>query len=111
MNQDELKERVIKDYLLSGTSVRTLAKRYGYHHSTMSRWVMAYKKRNEKQALLKRASEFEPQQKGKMSTNVEELQEQLYRSQVKIQLLEATIDIADEQLGANIRKKAGPRQS
>jgi transposase len=111
MNQAELKKQVLKDYLSSGMSIRTLAKRYSYHHSTIARWVMANKKGNEKQALLKKASEFEPQQKGKMSTNVEELQEQLYRSQVKIQLLEATIDIADEQLGANIRKKAGPRQS
>jgi transposase len=110
MNQEELKEQVVKDYLSEGIGARTLAKRYGYHHTTISRWVMAYKKRKEK-GLLKKASEFEPQQKGKMSTNVEELQDQLYRSQVKIQLLEATIDIADEQLGANIRKKAGPRQS
>jgi transposase-like protein len=111
MNREELQDQVIRDYLSSRTSIRTLAKRYSYHHSTISRWIMAYKKRNEKQALLKKASEFAPQQKGKMSTNVAELQEQLYRSQVKIQLLEATIDIADEQLGANIRKKAGPRQS
>lgn len=111
MNQEKLKEQVVKDYLSSAMSARTLAKRCGYHHSTIYRWIMANKKRDKKQALLKKASEFEPQQKQKMSTDVAELQEQLYRSQVKIQLLEATIDIADEQLGANIRKKAGPRQS
>ena len=43
--------------------------------------------------------------------DVESLQEALRLAQVKIALLEATIDIADEQLGTNIRKKAGARQS
>jgi transposase len=111
MKWEKIKEEAIKDYLSNGTSGRTLAKRYGYSASTMCRVIVAYKKEKEKQELLKKVSEFDPQQKAKMSTSVEVLQEQLYRSQVKIQLLEATIDIADEQMGANIRKKAGPRQS
>jgi len=111
MNWEKIKEDAIKDYLLNGTSGRTLAKRYGYSASTMCRLIVAYKKEKGKQELLKKASEFDPQGKGNMSTIVEVLQEQLYRSQVKIQLLEATIDIADEQMGADIRKKAGPGQS
>jgi hypothetical protein len=44
-------------------------------------------------------------------SDVQGLQEALRLARIKIALLEATIDIADEQLGANIRKKAGARQS
>ena len=46
-----------------------------------------------------------------MPTDVKELQEALRMARLHIELLEATIDIADEQLGTDIRKKAGTRQS
>ena len=39
---------------------------------------------------------------------VEELQEALRLSRIKIELLETMIDISDEQFGTDIRKKAGP---
>ncbi len=42
---------------------------------------------------------------------IEELQEALRLSRIKIELLETMIDISDEQFGTDIRKKAGPRQS
>jgi hypothetical protein len=49
--------------------------------------------------------------KGKdgMPTGVKELQEALRMARLHIRLLEATIDISDEQFGTNIRKKAGTR--
>ena len=46
-----------------------------------------------------------------MPSDVNQLQEALRIARIRIELLEATIDIADEQLGADIRKKAGTRQS
>jgi hypothetical protein len=46
-----------------------------------------------------------------MPGTVEELQEALRLSQLKVELLEAMIDISDEQFGTDIRKKAGARQS
>jgi hypothetical protein len=46
-----------------------------------------------------------------ISTNVEWLQEELRLSQIRVLLLEATIDIADEKFGTSMRKKVGARQS
>jgi hypothetical protein len=78
---------------------------------------MAGKKRNIKQGISK--SKQGPARKSnrvhelpvELPDDVQGLKEALRLAQIKIALLEATIDIADEQLGANIRKKAGARQS
>ena len=40
-----------------------------------------------------------------------QLQEELRLSQIRVLLLEATIDIADERFGTDMRKKVGARQS
>jgi hypothetical protein len=46
-----------------------------------------------------------------MPTDVAWLQEELRMSRIRVLLLEATIDISDEQFGTNMRKKVGTRQS
>jgi hypothetical protein len=46
-----------------------------------------------------------------MPTDVKQLQEELRMSRLKVDLLEAMIDISDEQFGTDIRKKAGTRPS
>jgi hypothetical protein len=47
----------------------------------------------------------------KMPTDIKQLQEELRMSRLKVDLLEAMIDISDEQFGTDIRKKAGTRPS
>jgi hypothetical protein len=46
-----------------------------------------------------------------MPADIKELQEALRLSRLKVDLLEAMIDISDEQFGTDIRKKAGTSQS
>jgi hypothetical protein len=46
-----------------------------------------------------------------MAMDVKKLQEELRLSQICVLLLEATIDIADENFGTSMRKKVGSSQS
>ena len=118
MERSALQAQVLKDYLTERVSVRTLEKRYNYHFTTIAKWIVAGKKKNHKQSITKGN---QPVTTGKshrihelpaeIPDDKESLQEALRLAYIKIALLEATIDIADEQLGANIRKKAGARQS
>ncbi|WP_374163979.1 hypothetical protein [Arcticibacter sp. MXS-1] len=46
-----------------------------------------------------------------VAADTQSLEEQLAYAQLKIQALETLIDIAEEQLNVDIRKKSGARQS
>jgi transposase len=106
---DKLKEKheIVMEYLAGGTSTRILGVKYGYAHVTIARWIMAYKKHSKKHPLAFSKKVLNQEE----LTTVEELQEALRLSRIKVELLEAMIDISDEQFGTDIRKKAGPSQS
>lgn len=103
------KHLIIAEYLSGGTSTRKLGIKYGYGHVTISRWLMAHKKYGKKQPL--QVSKAILQADEAMPTDIKELQEALRLSRLKVDLLEAMIDISDEQFGTEIRKKAGTSQS
>lgn len=109
----KLERAVRKDYFTEGLSYRSLAKRYGCSASTIGRLVMGNKnKKSKRKATRIEGWVSKPSVDDQtMPTEVNELQEALRMARLKIDLLEAMIDIADEQMGANIRKKAGAGQS
>lgn len=108
MEKRKEKQAIIAEYLSGGTSTRKLGKKYGYAHITISRWIMAHKKYG-KQPLEVSKADFKSEDR--MPADVKALQEALRLSRLKIDLLEAMIDISDEQFGTDIRKKAGTRLS
>jgi transposase-like protein len=112
MDQKRIREQVIKEYLSSEVSLRSLATKYNYNHNLIYRWVMEHQRLKRAGKLLSAVAELkdlpEPEP---MSIDVGSLQEELRLSKIRILLLEATIDISDEQFGTNMRKKVGIRQS
>jgi len=106
MKKDPMQELLELEYMSGGTSIRKLAKKYGMSTTTVHRRLMSVKKSKPK----KRLPEAAKPGKG-MPDDVKQLKEELYNAQLKISLLEAMIDISDEQFGTDIRKKAGTRQS
>jgi transposase-like protein len=111
VRDEKIKQQVILEYLLGDISLRKLAAKYNYGHSVIHKWIMAHQRLNKKGRLLNgdiltALPEPEP-----ISTDVKWLQEELRLSQIRVLLLEATIDIADEKFGTSMRKKVGARQS
>ena len=119
MKIEPLKERIIIEYLSGDISLRKLAYKYDYDHNVIYKWIMAYQRENRKERLLNPgAAQKKPLPEAgpapvdiTMSTDIKQLQEELRLSQIRVLLLEATIDIADERFGTNMRKKVGARQS
>ena len=116
MKIEALKHRIIIEYLSGEISLRKLAFKYDYDHNVIYKWIMAYQRANRKERLLnpgavKTALPEEELAAADMPTDVKRLQEELRLSQIRVLLLEATIDIADERFGTNMRKKVGARQS
>jgi transposase len=93
--------RIVQEREVRGTSFRTLAKKYGISHSRIYRMV----KQEETGGLPKGKEEEE------LPDDVKQLKELLRKERLKTELLNNIIDIADKELGTNIRKKSGTRRS
>ena len=110
MKKTELKAEIIKEYQEGTTTTRKLAVKYGYSYGYVAKMIRRDKKEKGKIEFLE-ASKEAIKEKEASPTDVKLLQEELRISRLKICLLEAMIDISDEQFGTDIRKKAGTRQS
>lgn len=118
MKIETIKQQVIIEYLSGEISLRKLAYKYGYDHNVIYKWVMTYQRLNRKDRLANPGSvekkpipEEATPEAVEMSADVKWLQKELRLSQIRVLLLEATIDIADEKFGTSMRKKVGARQS
>ncbi len=104
------KALAIEEYLAGGTTSAKLGLKYGFGNASVSRWVVEANKKKNKIAQRAASLQVAKEREG-MPEDIKALQEELRIAQLKISLLEAMIDISDEQYGTDIRKKAGTRQS
>jgi transposase-like protein len=121
----DLKNQIIQEYLATGCGYRKLADKYGISRATICNWVMVYqgihnlpptdlqqkhyigpmeKKKKDKEAGI---SENEAILLQKIAT----LEKQLKHQQLKAEVLDTLINVAEKQLGIPIRKKPGTQQS
>lgn len=94
------KAAVIAEYLRGGSSYRELGKKYGVHFGTVGKWINEVASGENKVITS-----------GSTPRVVADLQKELEALQLKNKLLEAMLDIASEQYGEDVRKKAGTRRS
>ena len=97
--RDDIREGIVAEYLTGKTTYRELSEKCGYSLGTIHRWV--------KEAVRKRPVKGV---EGDAEEEIKRLREELRRSELHNKLLNAMIDIAEEDLGVTIRKKRGPRQ-
>lgn len=92
---------IIQERELTGASLRTLAIKHGLSASSIYRMV-------NKDKLIDKALRSE---KTELPDDIALLKAMLRKEQLKNELLNNIIDIADKELGTNIRKKSGTRRS
>lgn len=105
------------EYLSSDVSYREMEERYGISSSTLQRWVQAAGVRAKRKAGGDGAEAGERPQEGVLEASEEEnlasevkrLQRELHNAELHNKLLNAMIDIAEEQFDIPIRKKRGAR--
>jgi transposase len=97
---------IIQDREVLGLSYRILGKKYGVSHATVCRIIMSKQKKQDKvkQEKIEAGTAALPD-------DVQQLKEELRKARLKIELQDIMIDIASKELGVDIRKKSGTRQS
>jgi len=81
--------------------------KYGVDFRNVHSWVMKYQVRIPKPVMkLKQKKEEE----APLSNEVKQLQQELRKAQLHNKLLNAMIDIAEDQLKIDIRKKSGTKR-
>jgi len=108
--ESSFKIAVAREYLTSDLGYKALAKKYGLeeHHTTVRHFVRWYQK-HYPQGLS--AQESVEQKPADLSVDDKDLHQQLQQANLKIAGLEMLIEIARKELGIDIIKKAGTKQS
>lgn len=97
-------KQVKEDREKHGLSYRKLALKYKVDHVKLYRMLMKKPIKQREQALKKVSTLAVPD-------DINSLKEELRKARLKIELQDLMIDISSKELGVDIRKKHGTRQS
>jgi hypothetical protein len=95
--------------LLGNTTYRKLGTKHGVDFRVIHHWVTRFQGKPVKKAKLKIKLNG-TLAKEELPTDVKKLQEELRKAKLHNKLLNAIIDIAEDQLKIDIRKKSGTKQ-
>ena len=110
----DTKEQIVREYLIGDISLRAMEKKHGINRRTLTRWIVAH------QGFLPlrdvpiesvRLLEMKKKFREAVPTDVAELKKQLDQERMRNKLLNAMIDIAEQELKIPIRKKSGTKPS
>ncbi len=103
------REAIIAEYLMGETTYRKLETKYNIDFRIIHSWVRKFQGKPVSKEKSKKPHKQSEQQE-QLPTDVKALQEELRKAKLHNKLLNAIIDIAEEQLKIDIRKKSGTKQ-
>ena len=113
---DAEKLQLIEEYMNSGESMESFQGKYGMGHCTLSRWMTKFglsntsqKQFNEMKKVVERSPEKSLRERT-LEAKVAQLEKELKEEKLKSLAFSTMIDVAEEELGIDIRKKAGAKQ-
>jgi cyanate lyase len=106
--EEKVAKMIIEDHRIQGLSYRNLAEKYGLTRAEIHRIVMS--KASKKIAKTERLV-VPVKEAAAMPDDINQLREELRQARLKIELQDLMLDIASKELGVDIRKKSGTRQS
>ncbi len=111
MGQKHRKREVVDEYLRGGVTLRELEVSYGIARQTIHRWVQESVSdlTPEETRGLKERRKLAAKQ-SEIPAEVRQLQKELEEARLYNELLNTMIDIAEDQLGVDIRKKRGAKR-
>jgi transposase-like protein len=102
-------EAIIAEYLLGDTTYRKLGAKHEVDFRVVHYWVSRFQGKPVKKAKpTNKLNDDLPREE--LPTDVKQLQEELRKAKLHNKLLNAIIDIAEDQLKIDIRKKSGTKQ-
>lgn len=106
------KEAIIAEYLAGGISYRKLSVKHGIRFQAIHQWVQLFQgKKRVRKVVVKITPPVFSNEQEPLSVEVKQLQKELHKAKLENKLLNAMINIAEEQLGVSIRKKSGAKRS
>jgi transposase-like protein len=110
---NRFKEKICQEYLKTGVSLCYLSDKYQIAgHHTIKGWLRTFgddrmkKEPQGKMIMAKPKKEDLPMTMEQMKKRIRELERQLEDAELKVELNEKIIEIAEEQLNIQIRKKS-----
>lgn len=119
----DIRQQVIKEYLVEGMTYRQLSEKYGVSRSTINKWVLVYqethklprtakqKTHDQQQMTLKGIPDTSKEEQTALEQKVALLEKQLAWEKMKAAALDKMIEIAEQELNISIRKKPGTEPS
>ncbi|MBP6430193.1 MAG: transposase [Ferruginibacter sp.] len=121
----DIKNQIIQEYLNTGCGYRKLQAKYGISRTTICKWVQVYQGvHNLTPTLLQQKHYIHPMAKKakqvqQLNTKTEAdllqkiatLEKQLAHQELRAEVLDTLITVAEKQLHISIRKKPGTQQS
>lgn len=105
--------KVVQDYINGAESALEVAARYGISRGKVTGWAQRYRAGKEpfdEVSLPAMPTEQPEADQTELEKQNQELFKKLEQAHLKITSLEIMIDVAEEQLGIDIRKKSGAKQ-
>ena len=113
---DELKLRVVQEYLSTDVSGKELMQKYSIKgHNCINNWIRKFgletpsDQEIELQSAMAKQKEKTPYEQ-ELESRVSKLEQQLEKEQLRTLALDTLIDIAERDLKIPIRKKSGAKQ-
>jgi transposase-like protein len=110
----EFKLQIIREYQSSNITFRALSKKYELNPGLISYWVRRFENRqknNKVEIVLSKFKTVDPDKNDEDSLKVKALEKALEEALLKNKALDKMIDIAEQELKINIRKKSGTKRS
>ena len=115
ISHDDVRERVIKDYLENHLTMYRLGKIYGHSQTTIKRWLFPYLENEKDLSLSDKLKSEEGQMKkdlekenAELKKRIKDLEKQKQFLELQVLSRDMLIDIAERE-GIQIRKKSGAK--
>lgn len=119
------KEQIIQEYLQTGCGFRKLEKKYGVSRTTICKWVLIHQgihnlpptqkqqsySTSSMNSSPKKSATEDQQSKDELLQKIATLEKQLAHQELRAEVLDTLINVAEKQLNISIRKKSGTQQS
>ena len=121
----EFKDQIIQEYLNTGGGYRKLQAKYGISRTTICKWVLVYQgihnlhptdlQRNHyihpMAEKKKKEEQYSSGNEAALLQKIATLEKQLAHQELRAEVLDTLINVAEKQLNISIRKKPGTQQS
>ena len=115
---DSERLRLLEEFKASGSNMTQFQRTYGLGHSTISRWMIKFGISNEKtrSAVIKMSKNrkkptlSENMSRRILEARIKQLEQELKNEKLKALAYKTMIEVAEEELGVDISKKAGAKQ-